>query len=118
LTPTSTPSSTPAAASIAYIDVSNTTDLTDISNITIDGVAITGGTFPIFAGEGGSFETSQVGSGKTIVVTYTAEVGDKVTVIDSVSTNCVGATGTSRTFAGMQIDNADIIFVQMAMGTC
>jgi nucleoside-diphosphate-sugar epimerase len=44
--------------------------------------------------------------------------GHKVTVIDSVSTNCVGATGTSRTFAGLQIDNADIIFVQMDDGPC
>ena len=53
-----------------------------------------------------------------MVVTYTAEVADKVTVIDSINTTCVGAIGTSRTFAGLQIDNADIIFVQMAMGTC
>ena len=117
MTPSVTPSSTPAAA-VAYIDVSNTTTLTDITNITIDGVAITGGTFPIVAGDGGSFETSQVGSSKTIVVSYTAEVGDKVTVIDSDGTDCAGATGTSRTFAGLQIDSSDIIFVQMAMGTC
>ena len=79
---------------------------------------VSGGTFPILPGDSGTFLTSQVGSGKTMVVTYTAEVADKVTVIDSINTTCVGAIGTSRTFAGLQIDNADIIFVQMAMGPC
>ena len=109
---------TTTAAGSAQIEVSNDTDLTDITNITIDGFTVSGGTFPIFPGDSGTFLTSQVGSGKTMVVTYTAEVADKVTVIDSINTTCVGAIGTSRTFAGLQIDNADIIFVQMAMGTC
>jgi hypothetical protein len=109
---------TTTAGGTAQIDVSNSTTLTDITNITVDGFTVSGGTFPIFPGEGGTFLTSQVGSGKTIVVSYTAEANDNVTVIDSVNTNCAGATGTSRTFAGLQIDNADIIFVQMAMGPC
>jgi hypothetical protein len=103
---------------MAQIEVSNATDLTDIVNITVNGFTVSGGTFPIFPGDSGNFTTGQVGSGKTIVVTYTAEVGDKVTVIDSVNTNCAQAQGTSRTFAGLQIDNADIIFVQMDMGPC
>ena len=118
ITATPSISVTPAPAGMAQIDVSNSTTLTDITNITVNGFTVSGGTFPIFPGQGGSFVTSQVGSGKTIVVTYTAEVNDNVTVIDSINTNCAGATGTSRTFAGLQIDNADIIFVQMAMGPC
>jgi hypothetical protein len=118
VTPTRTPSSTPAPVGSAQIDVSNSTTLTDIVNITVNGFTVSGGTFPIFPGEGGTFITNETGTSKTIVVTYTAEVNDNVTVIDSVNTNCAGATGTSRTFAGLQIDNADIIFVQMAMGPC
>ena len=117
-TTTVAPTTTTIAPGSAQIEVSNSTTLTDITNITVDGFTVSGGTFPIGPGDAGTFETSQTGTSKTIVVTYTAEANDNVTIIDSVGTNCTSAIGTSRTFAGLTIDNLDIIFVQMAMGPC
>ena len=109
---------TPAPASVAYIDVSNSTDGRSITNITINGFTLSGGTFPIVPGDAGSFVTSQVGTSQTVVVSYSGTGFAYVQVIDSDGTTCANATSTSRTFAGQLITNGDIIFVQMDDGPC
>ena len=115
-TPPVTP--TPTESSSAQIDVSNATTNRSITNVTINGVPVGGGTFPIFAGEGGSFTTNEIGSSETIVVYYSGTGFAYAQVIDSVTTSCSNAAGASRTFTGQVITNGDIIFVQMGDGPC
>ena len=106
------------SCAIAYVEVSNETTDRSITNILIDGFAVSGGTFPIGPGDGGSFTTTQTGSGKTIVVSYSGTGFAYCQVIDSDGTDCANATGAGRTFTGQLITNNDIIFVQMGDGAC
>jgi hypothetical protein len=107
-----------APAAQAGVDISNTTLGTSITNITIDGAQVTGVSFPVIAGDGASGLTDQVGPSQTIVVSYTNVGGDSVQLIDSVETECIAASGTSRTFIGKVITINDIIFVQLINGGC
>jgi len=102
----------------AYVDISNATTGRSITNITINGVQVTGVVFPVVAGDGASGATSQTGSGKTIVVSYSGTGFAYCQVIDSDGTDCGNAAGSSRTFTGQLVTSGDIIFVQMGDGAC
>lgn len=102
----------------AYVEVSNETTDRTIENITIDSVSVTGDTFPIGPAGVGYFTTSQTGSGKTIVVTYTGTGFAYCQVIDSDGTTCSNAAGAGRTFTGQLVTSGDTIFVNMGDGAC
>ena len=117
--PTPTPTPTPIPTEF-YINIANNTTASDITNITINGVAISGITFPITAGDGASGVSNQLGSSETVVISYTS--GLKYVEITDTDTNynCASGTGTSRTFGG-QITNgtAGIMYITMDDGsTC
>lgn len=103
----------------AAVDIANDTVGTDITNITINGVQVDGAVFPIVAGDGASATTTQTGSSRTIVVSYTNVSGDSVQVIDTDSNvTCVSATSTSRTFSGQVVSAGGTVFVTMFDGAC
>ena len=106
------------SCSNAYVDISNSTTSRSITNITINGVQVTGVVFPVVAGDGASGQTNQTGASNTIVVSYSGTGSAYCQVIDSDGTDCASATSTSRTFTGQLITNGDIIFVQMGDGPC
>jgi len=116
-TPTTTTTTT--AAGPAFVDITNNTAGTSITDITINGVQVSGVTFPITAGNGASGTTTQTGASRTIVVSYTNISNDSVEVIDTSSNlTCVSATGTSRTFAGQVVTGGGTVSIQMFDGTC
>ena len=101
------------------VDINNNTTTANITNVTVNGVAITGVTFPISAGNSDNGITNQLGS-YTIVVSYNTASGDYVRVTDtSLNVNCVQTAGTSRSFPG-QITNGyyPSITIEMGDGSC
>ena len=116
-TPTTTTTTT-AAPSNAFIDIVNNTAGTDITNITVNGVQVTGVVFPVIAGDGASGQTNQTGT-QSIVVSYTNISNDSVEVIDTASNlTCVSATGTSRIFGGQIVAGGGTVYIQMFDGSC
>jgi hypothetical protein len=101
------------------VDINNYTTTANITNVTVNGVAITDVTFPVTAGNSANGITNQLGT-YTIVVSYSSASGDYVKVTDtSLNVNCVQTAGSSRTFAG-QITNGyyQSIIIEMGDGTC
>jgi hypothetical protein len=116
-TPTTTTTTT--AAGPAFVDITNNTAGTSITDITINSVQVSGVVFPITAGNGASGTTTQTGASRTIVVSYTNISNDSVEVIDTSSNlTCVSATGTSRSFAGQVVTGGGTVSIQMFDGTC
>jgi hypothetical protein len=118
--PTPSPSATPSA-SVFYINISNTTDSADITNITVNGIAISGVTFPVVSNDGASGVSNQLGT-YTVVISYSGASSDYVEIIDTDSNyDCTNAVSTSRTFNG-QITNAGggggIMYITMGDGGC
>lgn len=103
----------------AFIDITNSTSGTNITNITVGGVQVTDVVFPITPGTGASGKTNQVGASQTMVVSYTNVSNDSIEVIDT-STNitCLSATGTSRTFGGLIMSAGGTAYVTMFNGSC
>jgi hypothetical protein len=119
--PTTTTSTTTTTTTLGYafVDIANDTAGTNITNITIGGVQVDGATFPIVAGDGASATTTQTGSSQTIVVSYNNVSGDSVEVFDTqLNSTCLSATGTSRTFGGLIIEDGGTASVQMFDGSC
>lgn len=120
ITLTPSPSATPSA-SVFYINISNTTDSADITNITVNGIAISGVTFPVVSNDGASGVSDQLGT-YTVVISYSGASSDYVEIIDTDSNyDCTNAVSTSRTFNG-QITNAGggggIMYITMGDGPC
>ena len=116
---TTSTTTTTTTLGYAFVDIANDTAGTDITNITIGGVQVSGVTFPIVAGDGASATTTQTGSSRTIVVSYTNVSNDSVEVIDTASNlTCISATSTSRTFAGQVVADGGTLSVQMFDGSC
>jgi hypothetical protein len=116
-TPTPTPTGTPATE--FYINISNETTASDITNITVNGVSISGATFPIIAGDGASGVSDQMGSSYSVVISYTSGV-KYVSITDTDSNyNCANGISTSRTFSG-QVTNGPIgiMYITMGDGPC
>ena len=122
LAPTTTTTSTTTTTTTlgyALIDIANNTAGTNITNITINGVQVDGAVFPIVAGDGASATTTQTGSSRTMVVSYNNVSGDSVEVFDTqLNSTCLSATGTSRTFGGLIIEDGGTASVQMFDGSC
>jgi hypothetical protein len=118
-TTTTSTTTTTTTLGYAFVDITNSTAGTDITNITINGVQIDGATFPIVAGDGASATTTQTGASRTIVVSYTNISNDSVEVIDTASNlTCISATSTSRTFSGQVVNDGGTISVTMFDGSC
>jgi hypothetical protein len=118
-TTTAAPTTTTTTLGYAFVDVTNSTASTSITNITVNGVQVDGAVFPIVAGDGASATTNQTGLSQTIVVTYTNVGGDSVEVLDTESNiTCISATGTSRTFGGLIIADGGSASVIMFDGSC
>jgi len=116
-TPTTTTTTT--TAGFAFVDITNNTAGTDITNITVNGVQVDGATFPIVAGDGASATTTQTGASRTIVVSYTNVSNDSVEVIDTASNlTCISATSTSRTFSAQVVSDGGTLFISMFDGSC
>jgi hypothetical protein len=116
-TPTTTTTTT--TAGFAFVDITNNTAGTDITNITVNGVQVDGATFPIVAGDGASATTTQTGASRTIVVSYTNISNDSVEVIDTASNlTCISATSTSRTFSAQVVSDGGTLFISMFDGSC
>ena len=101
------------------VDINNNTTTANITNVTVNGVAITDVTFPVTAGNSANGLTDQLGT-YTIVVSYNTASGDYVNITDtSLNVNCANVVGSSRTFAG-QITNGyyESIIIEMGDGTC
>lgn len=101
------------------IDIINNTTTANITNVTVNGVAITDVTFPVSAGNSANGFTEELGT-YTIVVSYNSASGDYVNVTDTkLNVTCVQTIGSSRTFAG-QITNGyyPSIIIEMGDGTC
>ena len=116
-TPTPTPTATPPTE--FYINIANNTTGSDITNILVNGIAITGASFPIIPGDGASGVSNQLGASYSVTVNYTS--GTKyVEITDTDSNyNCANGTGAGRTFAG-QVTNgtAGIMYITMDDGGC
>jgi hypothetical protein len=118
-TTTTSTTTTTTTLGYAFVDITNSTAGTDITNITINGVQVDGATFPIVAGDGASATTTQTGASRTIVVSYTNVSNDSVEVIDTASNlTCISATSTSRTFAAQVVNDGGTISVTMFDGSC
>lgn len=101
------------------VDINNNTTTANITNVTVNGVAITDVTFPVTAGNSANGITNQLGT-YTIVVFYDTASGDYVRVTDTkLNVNCANVTGSSRTFSG-QITNGyyPSMTIEMGDGTC
>ena len=101
------------------VDINNNTTTANITNVTVNGVAITDVTFPVTAGNSANGLTNQLGT-YTIVVSYNTASGDYVRVTDtSLNVNCVQTIGSSRSFTN-QITNGYFpsITVEMGDGSC
>jgi hypothetical protein len=101
------------------VDINNYTTTANITNVTINGVAVTDVTFPVTAGNNANGFTDQLGT-YTIVVSYSSASGDYVRVTDTkLNVNCANVVGSSRTFAG-QITNGyyESIIIEMGDGSC
>jgi hypothetical protein len=101
------------------VDIINNTTTANITNVTVNGVAITDVTFPVTAGTSANGITNQLGT-YTIVVSYNTASGDYVSVTDTkLNINCANVAGSSRTFGG-QITNGyyQSITIQMGDGSC
>jgi hypothetical protein len=118
-TTTTSTTTTTTTIGYAFVDIANDTAGTNITNITINGVQVSGATFPIVAGDGASATTTQTGASRTILVSYTNINGDSVEIIDTSSNvSCVSATSTSRSFAGQVVTDGGTITIAMFDGTC
>jgi hypothetical protein len=118
-TTTTSTTTTTTTIGYAFVDITNSTAGTSITNITINGVQVDGATFPIIAGDGASATTTQTGASRTIVVSYTNISNDSVEVIDTASNlTCISATSTSRTFSGQVVNDGGTISVTMFDGSC
>jgi hypothetical protein len=118
-TTTTSTTTTTTTLGYAFVDIANDTAGTNITNITINGVQVSGATFPIVAGDGASATTTQTGASRTILVSYTNINGDSVEVIDTSSNvSCVSATSTSRSFAGQVVTDGGTLSIAMFDGTC
>ena len=121
ITLTPSPSATPSS-SVFYINISNETDTADITNITVNGVAISGVTFPVVSNDGASGVSDQLGASYSVVISYSGASADYVEITDTDSNyNCATATSTSRTFGG-QVTNTGggggIMYITMGDGPC
>jgi hypothetical protein len=118
-TTTAAPTTTTTTLGYAFVDISNDTAGTSITNITIGGVQVDGVVFPIVAGDGASATTTQTGSSVSMIVSYTNISGDSVEVTDTASNvNCVSATSTSRAFAGQVVSDGGTMTIVMFDGSC
>jgi hypothetical protein len=118
-TTTTSTTTTTTTLGYAFVDITNSTAGTDITNITINGIQVDGATFPIVAGDGASATTTQTGASRTIVVSYTNVSNDSVEMIDTASNlTCISATSTSRTFSGQVVNDGGTISVTMFDGSC
>jgi hypothetical protein len=118
---TTTTSTTTTTTTLGYalVDIANDTAGTDITNITINGVQVDGAVFPIVAGDGASASTTQTGSSRSIIVSYTNISGDSVEVIDTASNvTCISATSTSRAFNAQVVADGGTLTIAMFDGTC
>ena len=105
--------------SVAFVNITNSTAGTSITNITVNGVQVDGAVFPIVAGAGASASTTQTGASRTIVVSYTNVSNDSVEVTDTASNfTCISATSTSRTFNGQVVTAGGTVDVTMFDGSC
>lgn len=103
----------------AFVDIANDTAGTNITNVTVGGVQVTGVTFPVLPGTGASGQTDQLGASVSIGVSYTNVSNDSVEVIDTASNlTCISATSTSRIFAGQVVNSGGTITIAMFDGSC
>jgi hypothetical protein len=101
------------------IDIINNTTTANITNVTVNGVAITEITFPVTAGNSANGITNQLGT-YSVVVSYNTASGDYVRITDTkLNLDCVQTIGSSRTFNG-QITNGyyPSITIEMGDGSC
>lgn len=86
------------------VEISNESTTANITNVTVNGVAITDVTFPVSAGNYANGLTNQLGT-YTIVVSYNNASGDSIIIEDTkLNVNCANTFGSSRFFGG-QITN-------------
>jgi hypothetical protein len=118
-TTTAAPTTTTTTLGYAFVDITNSTAGTSITNITVNGVQVDGAVFPIVAGDGASASTTQTGASRTIVVSYTNVSNDSVEVIDTASNlTCISATSTSRVFSAQVVADGGTLSVTMFDGSC
>jgi hypothetical protein len=118
-TTTAAPTTTTTTLGYAFVDITNSTAGTSITNITVNGVQVDGAVFPIVAGDGASASTTQTGASRSIVVSYTNVSNDSVEVIDTSSNlNCGPATSTSRVFSAQVVADGGTLSVTMFDGSC
>ena len=101
------------------VDIINNTTTANITNVTVNGVAITDVTFPVTAGNSANGITNQLGT-YSIVISYNTASGDYVRITDTkLNIDCVQTIGSSRTFNG-QITNGyyPSITIEMGDGSC
>ena len=117
-TTSTTTTTTTTTLANAFVDITNNTAGTDITDITVNGVQVTGVVFPVVAGDGASGQTNQTGT-QSIVVSYTNISNDSVEVIDTASNlTCLSATATSRIFSGQVVAIGGTVYIQMLDGAC
>jgi hypothetical protein len=113
-TPTTTTTTT-TRVPYTYVEITNNTSSANITNVTVNGVALDAGTFPVTPGNFASDITYQMGT-YTIVVFYSGAGGTYVLIYDTeLNYNCETATGGSRTFGG-RITNGTYPNIQIEMG--
>jgi hypothetical protein len=118
-TTTAAPTTTTTTLGYAFVDITNSTAGTSITNITVNGVQVDGAVFPIVAGDGASASTTQTGASRSIVVSYTNVSNDSVEVVDTSSNlNCGPATSTSRVFSAQVVADGGTLSVTMFDGSC
>jgi hypothetical protein len=114
-----TTTTTTTRAPYTYVEIINATSFTDITNVTVNGVALDPGLFPVAPGNFASDLTYQMGT-YTVIIFYSGITSNYVSIYDTeLNYNCANATGGSRTFGG-QITNGTLpnIQIEMGDGTC
>jgi hypothetical protein len=118
-TTTTSTTTTTTTAAVAFIEISNDTSATSITNITINGVQVDNVVFPIIRGRFETATTTQTGASRTIVVSYTNISGDSVDIMDTSSNvTCLSATSTSRTFSAQAVAAGGTLYITMLDGSC
>ena len=113
-TPTTTTTTT-TRVPYTYVEITNATSSANITNVTVNGVALDSGLFPIGPGNFASDLTYQMGT-YSVVIFYSGASGDYVSIYDTqLNYNCANATGGSRTFGG-QVTNGAYPNIQIQMG--
>lgn len=115
LAPTTTTTLSPIV-----IFVENDSDVTTVNSITVNGVAVTGGSYPVPPGGNTSSTTNQIGTFDLVVNASSGFPGNSIRVTDSASNDsCQDVSGASSyTFPAQVFEDGTTFQITLNVGSC